>query len=171
MISQVLLRLIDETIVPAILLITTKILGMWFVTILFRIDWQFSLSATASGIEFSSHEGLLMVNSYSNLLVVIVLTFNILWLLVKAYHFHETHISPSFTLKLLSLNLTRLISTSVEVYHKALIWLSYLWLVVFLSILHSAMGVSYGWVVAVSFGVALFMTWLFINDLERELTI
>lgn len=171
MISQLLLRLIDETILPAVLVVAVKIISMWVLTVAFGIEWQLSLSATASGIEFANHQGLILVNSYSNLMVVVVLTFQLIWVLAKAYHFHETHISPSFTLKLLSLNLTRLISTSVEVYHKALVWLSYLWLVVLLSFVHAAMGLAYGWVVAVSFAVALFVSWLFINDIEREISL
>jgi hypothetical protein len=171
MISKILLRLIDETIVPAILVVVTKILGMWLVTFLFNIEWQISLTVGTKGIEFANREGLLMVNSYSNLLVMFVLTLGLLWLLAQAYHFHESHISPAFTLKLFSLNLTKLITSSVEIYHKALVWLSYLWLVVLLTFVHMVMGISYGWVTGVSFALAAFLTWLFVNDLERELPV
>ncbi len=171
MVSKILLRLIDETIIPAVLVVVTKVISMWLVTVVFGIDWQLSLSVTSRGIEFASREGLLMVNSYSNLIVVLVLGIGLVWLLAQAYHFHETHISPSFTLRLLSLNLTRLITSSVEIYHKALVWLSYLWLVVVVSLVHTLLDISYGWVTGVSFAIAAFLTWLFVNDLERELPI
>ena len=171
MISRILLRLIDETIVPAILVIATKVIGMWLVTVLFSIEWQVSLSASTTGIQIANREGLLAVNSYSNLLVLVVLMLNLMWVLTKAYHFHETHISPSFTLKLLSLNLTSFISSSSDIYHRALVWLSYLWLVVFLMLLHVILDLAYGWTAAVGVASALFLTWLFINDLEREVRV
>ena len=153
---------------PAILVIAVKVIGMWAVTVIFNISWQVSLSASTSGLEVINREGLLTVNSYSNLVVLVVLSLNLVWILTRAYHFHETHISPSFTLKLLSLNLTRLISSTADIYHRALVWLSYLWLVVLMMLLHTILGIAYGWSVAVGVAVALFLTWLFINDLERE---
>jgi len=167
MVSKILLRLIDEAIVPAILVISVKILGMFAVTKIFGYTWSLDLTSFF-GLKFESHEALLAVNSYSNLLVLIVLAAGLLWIIIRAVHFHETHISPRLALRLFSWDLSHLVVSSVDVYHQAVVWLSYLWLFVVLGIVHAATGMAYGWTAAIGFTIAAFFTWLVISDLERE---
>jgi len=167
MISRILLRLIDEAIVPAILVIGVKILGMFAVTKVFGYTWSLDLTSFF-GLRFESREALLAVNSYSNLLVLLVLGAGLLWIIIRAVHLHDTHISPRLALRLFSWDLSHLVTTSVDVYHQAVVWLSYLWLFVLLGIIHAATGLAYGWTAAIGFTIAAFFTWLVISDVERE---
>lgn len=168
MISRILLRLIDEAIVPAVLVIGAKVLGMWGIASLLGYEWRINVHSSF-GIELPSRDALLVVNSYSNLLVLIVLGAGLLWIIFRAVHLHDTHISPKLVLRLLSWDLTRLVTSSVDVYHQAIVWLSYLWLFVLLGIVHAVAGLAYGWTTAIGFTIAAFLTWLIIADIEREM--
>ena len=170
MASRILLRLVDEAILPAVLVVFTKLASLAIIIYALQLDWRLNTTSAFPSLELGNHEQLLMVNSLSNLPVLIVISLGLLWILLRAYRLHDTHVTPSLTLKLLSWNLTRLLGTSYEIYNQAIVWLSYLWLVFFLMIIHTVVKLNYPWITVAAFGLNLFLTWLFIDDVEREIT-
>ena len=46
--------------------------------------------------------------------------------------------------------------------------MSYLWLIFLLMIIHSAVGLQFVWLTVAAFAATIFLTWLLIHDIERE---
>lgn len=164
MISKTLLKLIDEAILPAVILVAAKIFGVAALTSRWGLDFTLNLKNLEGP---NAH----LVNTYSNLFSYGAVALGLGLILARAYLFHSSHISPQITLRLSSLNFTTIISTTYELFHQAAVWLSYLWLLSFLFLLQSywkliptniALGVSV---------VTLVFTCLFVWDVDREIDI
>ena len=170
MASKILLKLIDEAILPAVLIVSSKILSLAAIIYLFQIPWELSTTAFPT-LAFTNPSNLIFVNSYSNMVVFISICAGLLWVLVRAHVFHDTHILPSLSIRLLSWDLTGLLTSSHEIFHKAVVWFGFLWLALLFLGLQVLFGVTYLWIFAAAIPATIFLTWLLIEDLERELAI
>ena len=164
MISKTLLKLIDEAILPAIVLVAAKIIGVSILSMRLGLDFTLNLK----GIEEPNAS---LVNTYSNLLSYGAIALGLSFILARAYFFHSSHISPQITLRLSSWNFTSIISTTYELFNQAVVWLSYLWLLSLLFLLQSywklvAPNIALGMLV-----VTLIFTCLFVRDADREIDI
>lgn len=168
MASRILLRLISESLLPAAAVFFAKVITVVFLIQWFGLAWGINTLSAVPGIAFSDLATTIFVNSYSNLVMLLVVVIGLMWVLVKAYHLHDTHVSPSFVLQLLSWNLTGLLSNSSEIYHQGLVWLSYMWLVTLLTGFQAYIGTNYFWGFGFALIVSLLATWFFIADVERE---
>lgn len=171
MASRVLLRLIEEAIVPAIIIFVAKLFAVVFLIQWLGAQWQFNTLSAFPSVSFTDGATLLFVDSYSNLFMFIVAVMGLAWVLTKAHHFHDTHISPRFVLQLLSWNLTGIISTSNDLFHEGVVWFSYVWLATLFIGLHVLMGTTFLWVFIVALLVSIVMTWFLVSDIEREVSI
>ncbi len=164
MISKTLLKLIDEAILPAIIVIAGKILGIAILSI--YLDVPFTLNLATAAEPYAN-----TVNKYSNLFSYGAVTLGMIFILIRSYLFHTTHISPKITLRLYELNLTALIETTYELFHQAVVWLSYQWLLTILFLLQAYWNlVPWEYSLSISF-VTLIFTSLFIIDIDREIDI
>lgn len=171
MVSRILVKLIDEAILPAVIVITAKVWGLIFTIWLFRIRWDVDFSGGLPTISFSTFQEYYTANTYSNLVMFAVIACGFLWVTTRAHLFHTTHISPFLTLRLLSWNLTRLLTNSHQIYHKAVIWFAYLWITILLMGTQTILKASSGAVSLACFILGIFLTWLFVADIEREINI
>ena len=168
--SKIILRLIKEALLPAFLILGSKLLCIVIIVGLFSVSWQVESTSFIPRLVFPDADYTIFINSYSNLGVFLVVLVGLVWVLTKAYHFHDTHVSPAFVLQLLSWNLSWLLTDSHEVYHKGVTWVSYLWLVALYIGIQTVMGVNYLWVLVFVLIASIMVTWYFIADVERELT-
>lgn len=164
MVSRTLLKLIDEAILPAIALIAAKIIGVALLSMQLGLDLTLNLKS----IEEPNAS---LVNTYSNLFSYGAIALGLSFILARAYFFHSSHISPQITLRLSSRNFTTIISTTYELFHQAVVWLSYLWLMSFLFLVQSywklvPMNIALGTLV-----VTLIFTCFFVWDVDREIDI
>jgi len=168
MASRFILQLINETIIPALLVVTAKLVGIVLTMLLFGISWSVNYDSAIPRITFYSSEDFITVSSWSSFFVVLVIAVGLLWLLVRAHVFHDTHVTPQLTLRLLNLDLTHFLTTTVEISRQAVIWLSYLWLLIILSVVQAYFGYFYWWMIIFSVLAGILLTWSFIVDIERE---
>lgn len=171
MASKILLKLIDEAILPAIFTVCAKILSLAVIIYFAQIPWRLSTVGNFPTIIFASNNDLIFVNSYSNLIMFLIIVLGLLWILTRAHIFHDTHISPSLTLRLLSWDLTELLTTSFNIYQKSVIWFAFLWLALLFLGLQVLLGISYFWIFVIAAVITVFLTWLLVEDIERELEI
>lgn len=164
MYSKSLVKLIDEALIPAIILIAAKILGVTFVNYFYSLSWFFQGSA----ITYKTMREFLLANSYSNLVMYSVILFGLSWVLIRAHYLHETHVHPKLAAQLARWNLAHLVEGTFEIYHEALVWISYLWLTTLLFGVESYFGLSYLWVFGLSLLFACVATVLFVADVEKE---
>lgn len=167
MFSKILTKLIDQAIVPAIVLLAIRVISVVLVSKYFLID----MTITQSGFTFSRSNDYILVNSYSTLFMVITLTVGLLYILLKSYIFHETHVSPQMTAKLFSLRISSLIQTSFDVYSQGVVWLSYLFLIMIVSGVSALFNLIFAWVFYTSAVLAIISTILLILDVENELVV
>jgi len=165
MFSKILIKLIDQSIVPAIFLIITRILSIVFVGKYHNISFELG----TAGFEYTSHKEYVLVNSYSVLVMVILIAIGLLYILLKSFIFHESHITPHMTAKVFSLRLSAFIQSSFDLYSQGAIWLSYMYLLMFVSGIMALFGFLYTWVFGTALLLTILNTVLLILDVENEL--
>jgi hypothetical protein len=167
MISKVLTKLIDKAIVPAILLLSSRIVATVVVARYLNITFQ----VERTGFVFDSAASYEKVNSYSALVMVAILLIGIFYILIKSLAFHESHIKPHITSKLFSLHAHSLIQNSFDLYTQGAIWLSYAYLLLIVNGIMTLSNIMYRWVFYVTLGATVLTTVLFILDIEEEIHI
>lgn len=174
MVSRTLVKLIDEAIVPALVLVATKIFGVLFISqiknLVYDITFRTRLLPLPT-LSFYSYQDYVTANSYSNLIMLVAVSLGLLRILLKTNILHNTHVSPKVAARLARLNLSRLISTTLECYHQALVWFGFAWFVVILTAFYAYLGLVYKSFAFAGFLVILNLTWFFIFDIEREIVI
>lgn len=165
MFSKILIKLIDEAIVPALFLITVRIVSLVLISQSFEIPINFD----TSGIVYSSQTDYMMVNSYSVLFMVIALCLGLLHVVVKSVVFHDTHISPPLAAKLYSIKAHHLIQDTFHLYTQGLVWLAYLYFLTIGTGIMSLFGLLHTWIAYVSLALAVLFTYVFIVDAEKEI--
>lgn len=165
MVSRTLVRLIDQAIVPAILLLCTRLASVILISYFIGAKFVF----TTNGFLFNDTSNYILVNSYSTLAMVVILTAGLAYILLKALLFHDTHISPKLTTKLFRHKMATLIQSSFELYSQGVIWLIYLYLISIVAVILSIFGVIYSWVALASLVLCGLATLLLIMDIENEL--
>ncbi len=164
MISKTLLKLIDTAILPALAIVAGKLLGMALVSS--RLGVPFTLNLKSLPPATSS-----TLNTYSNLFAYGVLALGILLILARSYFFHSSHISPQVTIKLHTLNLASIISTTYELFHQAIIWMSYLWLLTLLFLLQAYWELVSPQMAGAVLATTVTLSFFFIHDVDREIDI
>lgn len=164
MFSRILTKLVDEAIVPAIILLVARVVSVVF----FGRYFNLHVSIGTAGFVYADAEGFLIVNSYSTLTMVCVIAVGLLYVLIKSYIFHDSHIRPSLTAKLFTLRLSSFIQASFDVYSQGVIWLSYSYLLLLASGVMLYFGLVYAWIFYVSLILTVISTYLLIIDVEKE---
>jgi len=167
MLSKVLVKLIDRAIVPAILLLATRVVSIVLISRYLGLP----VKILKSGFVFESYADFVKVNSYSTLAMTVVLVLGLIYILIKSLAFHDSHIKPSLSAKVFSLKIQHLIQSSFHLYSEAAIWLSYAYLLLLFSGIMLASKLLYNWVFYATAGVTLVSTILFILDVEEEIKI
>lgn len=165
MFSKVLIKLIDQSVVPAIMLLTARLVSVVLISNHLGIPY----SVGSSGFTFLSPEDYLIVNSYSLFVMLIALALGLAYILVKSIVFHSSHINPSSTAKVFSLKLSHLIQNSFDLYSQGAIWLSYLYLLVLVSGIMALFNLLFPWVFYFGLVISVGITLLFVLDIEREM--
>jgi hypothetical protein len=165
MFSKILLKLVDQAIVPALVLFASRVISLFVFASVF--DAEFTVGKY--GIVFVNPADYVQVNSYSLFAMVSVLVIALLHNLLKAYYFHTTHITPSLTAKLFTMKLSSLIHSSMDVYSEGIIWLSYAFLMTGVTGLMVMYNLAYSWVFLATLVLSLISTVLFVIDVEKEL--
>ena len=169
--SKLLRRALKISVIPAILMIVGKFLGIFVTSVLY--DLQFNIDNDISGIfsvqiYFTDSETTLFVNSMSNLTMILFLLLPIIYFIIKTYLYAATHNNPKTIIKMTRLNLLNWITKKDTSFLKTFIWCAFLWLATAITITHSIQGNTYQWI-AITSGVIAFLVTLFtIKTFELE---
>ncbi|OGD90510.1 hypothetical protein A3E11_02550 [Candidatus Curtissbacteria bacterium RIFCSPHIGHO2_12_FULL_38_37] len=168
------MKLIDETIIPVLVLIVAKMVGLYAASLAFNLPFEIKTQGFLNflpAINFSNMADYTLAENYSNLAMLIVASLGTIFVLVRAHFFHASHIHPNLHARLVRLNLDSLIAPSYHLYHQATIWLIFLWLTVGFLILSSVLGTTYPQIAIIAFVVAANFSWVFALDVEKEVEI
>lgn len=111
----------------------------------------------------------MQINSYSLLVMAIVLGISLAFFLLRAHVFHDTHITPKLTASLFSLRMQGLVQNSLDLYTKGAIWISYTYLMTIVTGALSLYSLIYPFVFYTTLAVSIIATILFVSDVENEL--
>lgn len=167
MVSKILIKLVDQAIIPAILLLVTRVISVIFLADYFKA----TVSIDSTGFVFAEKSEYFLVNTYSIFIMLVIIAVGLLYVLVKSLIFHDSHISPSLTTKLFSLNMPSIIQGTFNLYSQGTVWISYLYLMFFVSASLTFFGLIDAWVVWVAVTLTISITVLFIIDVEHEIKI
>jgi hypothetical protein len=165
-----LVKLFDEAILPAFLVVGAKIGGVLLVTKIFNLDFALVRSSffNLPLVGYYNSSSLTVVNTVSSVAMVLMITLGLGWVLIKAHHFHASHIHPKVAAKLNQKGLESLIQDSFEIYHQALVWLALLWFTFFLSLIQFYYGVFDLWAILTLLAAGIILSTIFIWDIKRE---
>lgn len=167
MFAKTLIKLIDYAIFPAFLIIAAKVVSIVFLTKYFGIDY----SIDGMRMVFQNSVDFIAVSSYSSAVMFFTVIAGLGWVTIKAHLFHDTHISPSFSTKLFSMNMEDLIHTTETIFAQAFIWLSYAWISTMIFGIYAYYGFVYWWVFWLALSVTVFATGALALDIEREIAV
>lgn len=172
MISPTLVKLIDQTIIPGLILVLGKFLGVILVAKIISAKFNLTFGnfffPTFSFTKLSDYQ---IVNSYSNLAMFAAVAAGCTFVLIRAHFFHASHITPQLHLRLLKLGLEGLIAETYQLYHQATVWLIFLWLATILILLQAFSQLSNPIIAIIAFLISLNFSWFLIADIEQEIEI
>ena len=172
MISKSLIKLIDEAIVPAVLMIIIKGIGLFATVVFFNLPFTLeyrSIFGILPSFRFATLQAYITAENYSNLAMFAAVAAGAIIVILKAHFLHESHIHPKLHARLIALKLERLAQSSYHLYHQATIWLVFLWLTVGFLTLSSIAKITYPQITIAAFLVAANLSWVFALDVEKEI--
>jgi hypothetical protein len=165
MFSKILTKLIDQAILPAILVLAVRVVSVVLVSHYFNTTFTFD----ASGFSFINEADYITVNSYSTFIMVAILAIGLFYILLKSHIFHDSHVTPATTAKLFSMRMPSFIQTSFDIYSQAVVWLSYAYLLTIVAGIMAYFGLLLGWVFFSSLTLVVIATVLMVFDIEHEM--
>jgi hypothetical protein len=167
MFSKLLVKLIDQAIVPAIVLLSTRILSIIGISVYLGITYEIN----QAGFTFSNPNDYVLVNTYSTFFMLLILVIGLFYILVKALVLHDSHIAPHLSAKLANLRLSSFIQASFDLYSQGSIWLSYTFLLTAVTGVLALFGLVFSWVFYVGLALSLLAAFFLVLDVENEIVI
>jgi len=167
MFSKILLKLIDQAIIPAIVIFFTRVVSILFLSEQYKLNYTIS----QSGINFINSSEYIFVNSFSIFITLMAVFLGMVISLLMSHFFHQETISPLTTTKLFTLKMSFLIKNSFEIYTKMSVWVLFLWLITFYTGLMFINKNISDYVFYYSLILSIFLTVLMIRDIENKIKV
>ncbi len=167
MFSKILIKLIDQAIVPALLLVAVRMISVVLISNQLGIPYVVG----PAGLTFNNPQHYLTINSYSILSIFVTLTIGLSYVLIKTFVFHNSHVDPQTTATIFSLRLSHFIQNSFDLYSQGVIWISYLYLMLLMSGVMALFGLLFPWVFYTGLVLGVITTIMFVIDVEREINL
>ncbi|PIR43769.1 hypothetical protein COV24_00835 [candidate division WWE3 bacterium CG10_big_fil_rev_8_21_14_0_10_32_10] len=162
--NKMFFRFVEDAILPAFVILAVKSVTMIIYIVIYNLNFYIQ----DNSIQLTSFNDFLMANDYSNIITFLVVLSFSLWLLVKGFLFHNTHISPKLSSWLHNNELSFLIMGSYELYLKLIVWTIFLWFITLIISIHYFLGITSSWVFYSSVFFTILTTVLTMVDVERD---
>jgi hypothetical protein len=156
--SKLLKRALKISIVPAILIIAGKFIGILCTSVVYNLNFQISndLNGLFSvQIYYPDASTTLFVNSISNLVMVIFVAVPLLYFIIKTALYHSIANNPRTIVKMTKFNMLKWITSKDTSFLTMFIWCAFLWIASGVTIAHTLQGSTYTWVGIIAGTVAL----------------
>ena len=170
MLARTFTKILDESIVPAVIIIAGKILGLTLANIVNNLPYTIMTGGSIlpwTVVYNSTSEGNI-ANTFSNLVMYLVVFSGFLVVLIRAHYLHDTHLPPKLAGRLLKLRLFHFVTTTFEIYHQALVWLSFLWITTLVLFFYTLGGGSIT-ITMIGFLLSFIATYLYMKDVDVEI--
>lgn len=172
--SKTLIKLIDEAILPSLLLVLAKISGLYLSAVM--LDLQFEIlksdgtSLSPISITFQSESDLMIANSLSNTAMCLIATSGFIYVLYKISGFQDRRITPTKLIQLADRGLLSLIESSYNVYLKAFVWIVFLWISVILATVSVFAQEAHVWSAVLALIIGVTCTLILVKNIEIDYT-
>ena len=151
--SRLLKRILKISVWPAILMIAGKLLGIIAANIVYKLD--FFIDNQIEGIfsiqlYYTDSSTMVLVNSLSNLLMIIILAVPTIYFIIKTSIYESTLQNPRTIVKITKLNLLKWIAKDDTSFLLIFIWCSFLLVASFIVIAQNIQGICYSWIGGIS---------------------
>lgn len=163
-------KLLDEAILPAVMIIAGKVIGLFLANSLNSLPYslQSGGSILPWTVVYNSPAEAATANTISNLFMYLVVLAGFSVVLFRAHYLHSSHIPPKLSGRLVRLKLENFIADTFEIYHQALVWLSFLWITTVIVFIYALGGDSIS-VGLIAFLFSFAATYVYTKDIEIEL--
>lgn len=170
--SKLLRRILKISVWPAVLMIAGKLLGIIAANIIYRLD--FFIDNQIKGIfsiqlYYTDTTTTLLVNSVSNLFMIIVLAVPTMYFIIKTSIYQSTFQNPRTIVKITKLNIMNWITKNDTSFLLIFIWCSFLLVASLLVIAQTIQGINYSWIGILAGILAIFSIWGTIKTYELEI--
>jgi len=154
-------------------MIAGKFIGLYLSIKIFELEWGIE---NLSNELFSSRpvmykQDILTASSYSDLFLLLVMLGGFSLYVARAVFFHDSHVSPKILTRLAANGLLGLVKDSFEIYHRASVWLIFLWLSNITILINVLIGKTYTWVLLVGFVASILLTVILLRDVAYEINL
>jgi len=165
-------ELVDIAILPAALMICSKVLAIAGLNTLLGLNWGVQTvtdSFFTLALTYERIEDVRMITSYSNLFMFIAVIAGCMIVTSKSLLFNHRKASPYFVLKLAKHDLLHLLKSSFHVYKEAFVWGGFLIVTTTYIVISFLTGQTYGWVAGLAVLFCLTFLWIMIENIEEEI--
>lgn len=170
--SKLLRRTLKISVAPAVITIAGKLLGIIIANVVYNLD--FFIDNQIDGIfsiqlYYTDTTTTLLVNSISNLIMVLTLAVPTLYFIVKTSVYQSTFENPRTIVKITKFNIANWITKDDASFLKIFIWSTFLVIASLITIAQTIQGICYGWVGIVAGVFSIFAIWGTIKTFEMEI--
>lgn len=164
-------KLLEYSLVPALVLVLGKLTGIYIATNFLGIEVTFNqYTNNFLSISPSVDQNLLKeVTSYSDLFMFIFIASFFSSVLFRAVFFHSSHVSPQTLYHLAHRNLLEIIQDSYQLYHSGAVSLFFMWVASILIFINVALDRTYYWIGIVSITSSIILSLMLFQDVLREI--
>jgi len=170
--SRLLQKILSAAIFPAALMIASKVAGLALANHFLNLGWAIESEAGSIfsvQIVYPNVEAAIAANSYSNLVMIIVMMIGTAVTLFQGYFLHTSHQNPKVLIKLIQFDFVVWLADSNTIFPSMAVWLSFLWISTIISITQSMKTYTYPWISAFAIITSIVFTWLAARDFEKEI--
>lgn len=164
--------LVDIAILPAALMICSKVLAIAGLNTLLGLSWGIQSVNNALfslGLTYPTIEDVKLITSYSNLFMFACIFAGCMIVTSKSLLLNHRKASPYFVLKLAKYDLLHLLKSSFTTYKEAFVWGTFLIITTVYICITFLFGTTYGWVAGLSFLFCLTFLWIMLENIEEEI--
>ena len=170
--SKLLRRTLKVSIAPAVLMIAGKLLGIIIANVIYKLD--FFIDNQIKGIfsiqlYYTDSATTLLVNSVSNLIMVLVLAVPTLYFIIKTSVYQSAFENPRTIVKITKFNIAHWITKDDTSFLSIFIWASFLLIASLITIAQTIQGTCYDWVGIIAGVLTIFGVWGTIKTFEIEI--
>ena len=158
------IRIVDRAVLPSVIIIAAKILGIFAASLLFNITWNINFSVSENNFlifQFNNNEDLAAVVNFSDTIAVLAGGIGFSWVLFQANHLNIDITHPTLINKLIGKGKAFWLTTTGVTYHNATVWLVISWLLLFFVLVNVYQGLSSKFVLGMSLAITLALTFAY----------
>lgn len=170
--SKLLRRTLKISVWPAVIMIAAKLFGIIIANVVYNLE--FFIDNQIRGVfsvqlYYTDISTTLLVNSYSNLFMIIAIAVPTMYFIIKTSIYQSTIQNPRTIVKITNLNLMRWITKDDTSFLLIFIWCSFLLVASLLVIAQTIQGINYSWIGILAGVLTIFSIWGTIKTYELEI--